>query len=398
MTNVADPYIWRPEANFDAVAHSHPKKTSLLAGLRLAVKDLFHIANVPTTAGNPHWLKTHDTPRNTSSVVTTLLQNGAQLVGKTITDELAYSLNGQNMHYGTPINYHAPDRLPGGSSSGSAVAVAQGSADIGLGTDTGGSIRVPASYNGLFGIRPTHNVIAVDNLVALAPGFDTVGWLTRDLATLHDVASLLLADCNLPLQKTGVYFPELNTLASHETDVLAFINRAKTMEILPADLPSFVLNTASESFRVLQGRQIWREHGAWIADHNPTFSPDIVARLQWCAGLSDADEARAGISAGEINQYVAGILDKHSIIILPTTPGPAPLLSTPTDELAQYRNNLMSMTAIAGLGGLPQLHIPLSTPSGLPAGVSLIGKKYSDLSLMTLASELLSIALSGDTL
>ena len=163
-----------------------------LSGLRLAVKDLFHMAGLPTSAGNPTWLATHPIPTKTASSVAALLNAGANFCGKTMTDELAYSLNGQNIHYGTPSNPVTPDRLPGGSSSGSAVAVASGLADIGLGTDTGGSIRVPASYNGLFGLRPTHGVIPSDNMVALAPSFDTVGWLTKDLTTLAKIASILL--------------------------------------------------------------------------------------------------------------------------------------------------------------------------------------------------------------
>src|SRR6187431_1810526 len=170
-----------------------------LVGLRLGVKDLFHIAGLPTAAGNPDWLASHALPEQTSPVVMQLLNAGAELVGKTQTDELAYSLNGLNIHYGAPINPRSPERLPGGSSSGSAVAVAVGDIDIGLGTDTGGSIRVPASYNGLFGIRTSHGFISSEQMVPLAPLFDSVGWLTRDAKTLALVGEVLLPD-NLPRQ------------------------------------------------------------------------------------------------------------------------------------------------------------------------------------------------------
>ncbi|HSX85624.1 MAG TPA: amidase family protein, partial [Cellvibrio sp.] len=170
-----------------------------LAGLRLGVKDLFHIAGLATAAGNPDWLASHPLPEQTSPVVTQLLNAGAELIGKTQTDELAYSLNGLNTHYGAPANPRSPERLPGGSSSGSAVAVAASDIDIGLGTDTGGSIRVPASYNGLFGIRTSHGLISSEQMVPLAPLFDTVGWLTRDAKTLAQVGEVLLPH-NLPRQ------------------------------------------------------------------------------------------------------------------------------------------------------------------------------------------------------
>ena len=116
------------------------------------------------------------------------------MVGRVQTDELAYSLNGCNYHYGTPVNPVTPDRLPGGSSSGSAVAVARGDADVGLGTDTGGSIRVPACYNGLYGIRPTHGRLSSEHMVPLAPRFDTPGWLCRDAETLERVGAILFGE------------------------------------------------------------------------------------------------------------------------------------------------------------------------------------------------------------
>ena len=194
--SVESPFVWVPDTQHNiktSVPSTHDKAGQRLSGQRLAVKDLFHIAGLQTTAGNPDWAASHDIPKETASAVSLLCNDGATLVGKTITDELAYSLNGQNIHYGTPVNPVTPDRLPGGSSSGSATAVSAGLADIGLGTDTGGSIRVPASYNGLFGLRPTHGLVDTDGLVALAPGFDTVGIMTRDLNTLATSMQSLLA-------------------------------------------------------------------------------------------------------------------------------------------------------------------------------------------------------------
>src|SRR5690606_37246293 len=184
---VTDPFVpWIPRQEPDVAL------TGPLAGLRLAVKDLFDVAGMPTGAGNPRWLETHEAPDADAEAVARLRAAGASLVGKTITDELAWSLNGSNAHYGTPDNPAAPGRLPGGSSSGSASAVASGLADIGLGTDTGGSIRVPASYCGLFGLRPTHGRVPLEGAVPLAASFDTAGVFTRDAATLRKASETLL--------------------------------------------------------------------------------------------------------------------------------------------------------------------------------------------------------------
>ncbi|MDQ2103939.1 amidase family protein, partial [Azospirillum isscasi] len=163
-----------------------------LAGLRFAVKDLFHIAGLPTGAGNPDWLRTHEVPQETAPAVRRLLDAGARVAGKTLTDELAWSLAGENAHYGTPENPKAPGRIPGGSSSGSASAVAGGAVDFAIGTDTGGSIRLPASYCGLYGLRPTHGAVPLDGSVPLAPSFDTVGWFAREAALLRRVGAVLL--------------------------------------------------------------------------------------------------------------------------------------------------------------------------------------------------------------
>ena len=125
-----------------------------LSGMTFGVKDLLDVAGVPTGAGNPDWRRTHAVPERTAPSVARLLDAGARLVGKTITDELAWDLDGENAHHGTPVNVAAPGRIPGGSSSGSAAATAAGLCDFAIGTDTGGSVRLPASFCGLYGIRP----------------------------------------------------------------------------------------------------------------------------------------------------------------------------------------------------------------------------------------------------
>jgi amidase len=370
-----------------------------LMQLTVAVKDLFHIANYPTTAGNPDWLKTNPIPTTTSPVVSALLDAGASVLGKTITDELAYSLNGQNIHYGTPINAKNPALLPGGSSSGSATAVAIGNADIGLGTDTGGSIRVPASYQGLFGLRPTHGVISTKNMVGLAPSFDTVGWMTRDLDTLTKVADVLLPNNIAKLPHTKIrlgYSNNLNKACAQQNSLntlLAKLTCEPNIQLteLSAELSLTYLQTAAEAFKTLQGAEIWLTHGQWIENQKPVFAADIATRFAWCRTITEEQKLQAVKIQLEFIDKIQHLFTQVDFLLIPTTPGGAPSLTLSDTDLVNYRNQLMSMTCIAGLAGLPQLQIPLHALSTSPMGISILGPKYHDHQLLALATTLLDL-------
>lgn len=361
-----------------------------LASYRLAVKDLFHIAGMPTAAGNPDWLATHEIPTVTSPVVTALLENGARFVGKTITDELAYSLNGQNKHYGMPVNPVTPDRIPGGSSSGSAVAVSMQLADIGLGTDTGGSIRVPASYQGLFGLRPTHGAICTDNMVALAPSFDTVGVLTKRLKTLSDTMDVLLPaqtdDNILPVVKVD----NLIAMAAHGEQIHQWWEQNQPLypELLRGSCSLDLTNwPTGEMFRILQGSEIWKQHGDWLTLTKPDIADDIQLRLNSCEALTDDEVATAQSQRTAFTKWFTGLVQEQ-ILLLPTTPGLAPLIDADAAALADYRSKLLALTSLAGLSGCPQLHVPALTLDGAPCGFSLLGPKGSDKTLLRLAHTL----------
>ncbi len=368
-----------------------PKNSAVpLASYRLAVKDLFHIAGIPTAAGNPDWLASHDIPSETASVVTTLLENGARFVGKTITDELAYSLNGQNKHYGMPLNPVTPDRIPGGSSSGSAVAVSMQLADIGLGTDTGGSIRVPASYQGLFGLRPTHGVIAMDNMVALAPSFDTVGVLTKDLTTLTHTMEVLLPaqtdSATLPVVKVD----NLIAMAAHGELIQTWWAQSQSQhsELLGgACSPAFGNWPTGDMFRILQGSEIWQQHGNWLSTTKPNIADDIQLRLNSCEALTNDEIATAKEQRTAFSEWFNNLVE-NQILLIPTTPGLAPLIDANAEELADYRSKLLALTSLAGLSGCPQLHIPALTLDGAPCGFSLLGPRGSDKTLIRLAKTL----------
>ena len=368
-----------------------------LNGLRLGVKDLFHIAGIPTTAGNPDWLASHSQPAEvTAPSVAALLQAGAILLGKTLTDELAYSLEGVNKHYGTPINPQAPERIPGGSSSGSAVAVANGSIDIGLGTDTGGSIRVPASYNGIYGFRPSHGAVSCQHLIPLSPRFDTVGWLTRDLNTLKLVAEVLLSpssDCPLTRLVVANIEGVEPWIEARQPLLQAWQERFESIAYV--DL-SQNLSQASKAFRILQGREIWREHGQWIERQQPNFATEIGDRFRWCKRLTQSESEQAEAIAREFSDFWhADILPSNDcVLVLPTTPGAAPLLDTPPSELLPYRSRLMGLTAPAGLTRAPQISLPYLKSEQAPWGVSLLSCHGSDRALLDCAIQLDKIGFS----
>lgn len=395
-----------------ATANDVTSQSNTLANLGLAVKDLFHVAGLPTAAGNPDWLATHTLPTQTNSTVEKLLLAGAVFKGKTITDELAYSLHGQNKHYAPLVNPVAPAHIAGGSSSGSAVAVSAHLADIGLGTDTGGSIRVPASYQGLWGLRTTHGAVPCDNMVALAPSFDTVGWMTRDLDTLIKVSQVVIdkqtqtslagqAGSTHP-QQHGENNTDLATLkfgvaqqlfhsVAHASQCFKWIEqlskRTAPNAVNPVALDAETLQTAA-TFRILQGAEIWQQHGTWISEQKPDIADDIMLRLNWCKTITQEDIHQAKQQQQVVINYIDALFNDIDVLIIPTTPGVAPRCDADETTLANDRNTLLALTAIAGLAGLPQLHLPLFTLHNAPCGLSIVGKKGSDLALLSLAQEL----------
>ncbi|AXR06193.1 amidase [Salinimonas sediminis] len=387
------PFISGTTVPFRPAAGTAEPPTQALAAQRLAVKDVFDMAGLPTSAGNPDWLLSHPAPQDTNTSVSRLLNAGARFIGKTITDELAYSLNGQNIHYGTPQNPCTPTRLPGGSSSGSAVAVAAGLADIGLGTDTGGSIRVPASYNGLYGLRPTHGVIPCDNMVALAPSFDTVGWMCKQRPLMRSVAKVLLPyqQAAKKIYRIGVVqelFQASPLALQLNLQLEAWQHAHPALGFEPVSLNLLPTNPGN-TFKVLQGAQIALQHQDWLESQKPLLADDIQARLDWCRGIPESQINQAQDAQAKWCKHLAAIFKQYDALVLPTTPGLAPLLATPASSLGEYREALLQHTAIAGLAGLPQLHLPCCNQAGVPHGLSLIGTKNNEFGLLDTADVLM---------
>jgi amidase len=370
-----------------AVAHA---ASGPLAGYRFAAKDLFDVAGYPTGGGNPTVLAMSGIKSRTAPAIQRLLDAGAELVGKTHTNEMAFSMSGKNAHYGTPRNGAAFERIPGGSSSGSASAVSNGLCDFAVGSDTGGSVRTPASYCGLYGLRPSHGRVSLERTQALCESMDTVGYFTRDAALFGRVGECLLgADPTpLPAQPEWLISDALFALlppASREAlaPVLARIGRAAgELRPLPGPLPS--LERAYWAFRYIQGREAWLTQGAFIERNGLVLGPDVAARFAWCKAVTDAQYDDACAFRETFSAQWRALLGQR-VLVMPTVPDIAPLLSAHDEELEETRRISHHLLAIAVLCRLPQLTLPLASKDGAPLGISLLGPAGSDLSLVKLA-------------
>jgi amidase len=361
------------------------------------------VAGETCCCGNPDWLASHDPAGQTAPAVEALLQAGADLRGKTLTDEIAFSLNGQNFHYGTPRNAAAPDRIPGGSSSGSASAVAGKAVDFALGSDTAGPVRIPAAYNGIFGIRPSHDAVALAGVMPLAPSFDVVGWFARSADLLSRIGSVLLPADRGDLAPMSRLLIGEDAFVFADDAVAAKVRKAiarigdlfaaqDAVTLAPADDADLSptgqgLKDWVQWFRGHQPREVWASHGAWIERVGPRFSPDVDARLKLARQLAaipvtDEDGLRDRVTAA-LDRLLDG-----AVLVIPTAPCPAPLKDAEPDVFLALRDRILGLTSIAGLARLPQVQIPIGSADDhgeAPVGLSLIGRRGSDRALLALA-------------
>ncbi len=365
----------------------------VLAGLTFAAKDLFDVAGERTGAGNPTYLATHEPARCHAWAVERLLAAGADLVGKTVTDELAYGMTGRNAHYGTPVNGGAPDRLPGGSSSGSASVVSNGIVDFALGSDTGGSIRIPASYCGIYGLRPTHGRVPLDGVAPLSPSFDTVGWFARDAGLMARVGDVLLGSDGgdarpfralIADDAFALTDPKVATAVQPLAERVArLIGRSGQVNISKSRLIDWV-----PTYILVSAREAWETDGPWISRHRPELGADVKGRFERASKLTEAEVAPAKARREEIAAHVNQLLGDDAVLVLPTAPTIAPRRDATLEELEAVRARNLALTAIAGLSRLPQINLPAARVNGAPVGLSLIGPAGSDHLLLRLAVEL----------
>ena len=368
-----------------------------LAGLTLAVKDIFDIAGQRTGGGNPRKLEEALVARETAPAVSALLEAGARFVGRTQTDELTFSLMGQNAHYPQPVNPAAPGRVTGGSSSGSAAAVAGGLADIALGSDTGGSIRAPASFCGLIGLRTTHGAISLRGAMPLAPSLDTFGWFAKDIETYRRVGEVLLGGSTGRLPARTIRIAALDELLLGPGEPATYGNMVEAVERVlasastKADLP-MPIDDLYWCFRRIQAFEAWATHGPWIAAGNRGLGPGVRERFEFGSTIDRAAYDLETARRDAFRTALGRLLGNDAILILPTVPAAAPLRDASFDDLQAYRERALRLLCLSGLSGFPQITLPLGTSEGSPFGISLLGPAGSDMVLVEVGRTILQAA------
>ena len=367
--------------------------TGPLAGLTAAVKDMYDIAGTRTGGGNPEWLAQQQPAAKHAGIVQRLLDAGTTIVGKTVCDEFFYSVAGANAHYGTPVNLRARGRLPGGSSSGSAAATAAGACDFALGSDTGGSIRIPASQCGLYGLRPTHGRMDTSGMMDMAPSFDVPGWFAASPGVFRAVGAVLLdaARVDAPIERLLIADD-----AFAQADVPVEALHMRFLQSAGDDLPASThVSIASqgfdpwrEAFRIVQAYETWATFGGFITQHKPKLGPGIKERITYSATVTEAECAAERRGLAPVREHLRSLVTPGTVIALPSAPGIAPLIDTPAEAIDDFRTRVMRLTCTAGIGGLPQVSIPVGTVDGRPVGLSFIGWASGDEALLALAVRL----------
>jgi amidase len=383
-----------------------PTRSGALDGTTFAVKDLIDIAGRVSGCGNPRWRETHPPASAHAVVVELLLSSGATAVGKTITDELAFSIVGENAHYGTPRNPRAPARVPGGSSSGSASAVACGECDFAIGTDTTGSVRVPAANCGLFGMRPSHDRVSLAGVMPFAPSFDTVGVLARNAPMLERAMSVLLGvevpegaarkGATAGVTAAGAIDETVAVLRDAwdlcEPEVASVCRRwlaAHALEGAEITLDALTGNGASADEWLtthcqLQWAEIDCSIGGWVSSAKPQFGPLIAANFGLLAaidrpGLRDAVRRRR-----ELAMHLGNWLAPGRLLCFPTTSAPAPRKGSLFGDRRSdaYMQPTLTLQTFATIARLPQVTMPAGDVDGAPVGISFLAARDHDAELL----------------
>ncbi len=380
----------------DTDAYLAGKADGPLAGMTFAAKDILDVIGHVTGGGNPDWKATHQAAENTAWAVQVLVDAGATMVGKTITDELTRGIFGENAHYGTPINPRAPGHVPGGSSSGSASAVAGGLVDFALGSDTGGSVRIPSSFCGLYGIRPTHGRIPLDGILLQAPSYDTIGWFATNVDTFFRVGDVLLGGEIPPARPQRVVIAEdaleiadpsvVEALSPHIDRLAAMVGNSLKERLSPNGLIDW-----SAQQQTLQGREGWETARDWLDRTNPRLSFEVGDRYGGARAITDAEVETARAARLEILKRMDDVLAGGTFVCLPTAPSPAPPTGQRRSERDTLRARISALTSIAGTIGAPQINLPLAEVDGMPVGLSLIGPRGSDEGLIGFAREVAAL-------
>ena len=364
-----------------------------LAGLTAAVKDMYDIVGERAGGGNPEWLESQTPAKKNAAAVQRILDAGATVIGKTICDEFFYSVAGINAHYGTPPNIRAPGRIPGGSSSGSAAAVAAGLCDFALGSDTGGSVRVPAALCGLYGIRPTLGRVDIAGAMPMAPSFDVVGWFAQGPGVFRKIGDVLLQGkrVNAAVRSLLVAQDAFENADPAVASVLMdVIDRAAG--VLPARTEGSLAPESFDPWReavaILQAYEVWQSNGEFVSRVRPALGPGVRERIAFAETVTAQQAQVARDTIAEARKHLHALISPGTIVALPAAPSIAPKLELSAEQMDAYRTRAMRLTCSAGIGGLPQISMPAGTVDGCPVGLSLIGWQGGDEALLDMAVSL----------
>lgn len=396
MLRLNDPYNAFLDHSDKVVANA---SDGPLKGMTLAVKDIFDVEGHRTGCGNPQRLVETSPAETTMPAIQTLLDAGVRLIGRTQTEELAFSLTGQNAHYPYPVNPAAPDRVTGGSSSGSAAAVAGGLADIAVGSDTGGSIRAPASFCGLIGLRTTQGAIPLVGAMPLAPSLDTFGWFAKDADTYEKVAQVYFG-AGTALTPRPLRLEALDALLLGEAEAKEYRRIAATVASIigePETAPALsqTIDDIYWDFRKIQSHEAWASQGAWLSAADRGLGPGVKERFEYGSSVTPEEVAAARDRRAAFREEFAAMLGEGGVLVLPTVPGAAPRKDVTFDDLQAYREQALRLLCLSGMSGFPQITLPLGTVDGAPFGISLLGSAGSDMALVRLARSILQKAAKG---
>ena len=362
-----------------------------LSNLKFVLKDMCDVKNLKTSCGNPDFFKKCDFANDHAPFLKDLLNEGSVLKGITVCDEFFYSLIGENGHYGTPINLNAPSCVPGGSSSGSAAALTNDLYDFSIGSDTGGSVRIPASFCGLIGMRPTHNRINTKGVYPMAPSFDTIGWFANNPEIFQKVGNVLLNN----IERSNVDFKQYvvaeDLLELCDAEVQDNFNNYINVNIPNINKTRLSTNTKAiiaDNFRILQGAEVKENIIPWIEKNTPNISPEIKSRIDMASKITDIEVNRALIFRKTLIDEIKKSLPEGTIAVFPTSPFSAPKSGQDDESLGSFRKRLMELTSIAGMTSRPQITIPRLKDKSGPVGISLLGWKYSDEILLNKLTEI----------
>lgn len=373
----------------------------MLAGLTFAAKDVFKILGSTYSNGHPEWLRTHGPDDFTSSTIVKLLDEGADLVGKTVCDELCFSISGENWNYGSPLNAHDIRRLAGGSSSGSGVATAAGYVDFALGSDCLGSVRVPASYNGVFGARPSYKRVPSDGEAPYCASMDVLGYMANSPDVFRKVSKVLLGEDSTKVEfkklliakdcfdvvNPNVY-KDLKPAIDHIGKHLAAVEE---VVVSPEGLDKWI-----KVFQLVQGYEVWESYGGWISKYRPRLSRGPKERLEWVSTITRKQYKEAFARKEEISQQIRELVSTDGILCLPTAASIAPLRSSPLEEINATRLLSTYLLCISPLSGIPQFTLPMILSEGVPLGLSLFGAFGSDLALAEFSATVVESFLNKD--